>query len=122
MTSFLLKKADKVITLIPSMSQDLGIKNDLVFHGVNVEEFVPNHSKSISEIAQKNIILCAGRVRKAKGQLILLEAASIVKNHQDWALVIVGKVDKPEFLTELKAISQKHSIENQVYFIVVHKL
>ncbi|MBG7611385.1 glycosyltransferase family 4 protein [Polaribacter sp. BAL334] len=117
MTSFLLKKADKVITLIPSMSQDLGIKNDLVFHGVNVEEFVPNHSKSISEIAQKNIILCAGRVRKAKGQLILLEAASIVKNHQDWALVIVGKVDKPEFLTELKAISQKHSIENQVYFI-----
>ena len=117
MTSFLLKKVDKVITLIPSMSQNLGIKNDLVFHGVNVEEFLPNHIKTIPEIIQKNIILCAGRVRKTKGQLVLLEAASILKKHQDWALVIVGKVDKPEFLRELKGISQKHSIENQVYFI-----
>lgn len=117
MTSFLLKKADNVITLIPSMSQDLGIKNDLVFHGVNVEEFVPDHSKTISEIIQKYIILCAGRVRKAKGHLILLEAASVLKNRQDWALVIVGKVDKPKFLTQLKAISQKNNIENQVYFI-----
>jgi mannosyltransferase len=116
-TSFLLKKADKVITLIPSMSQDLEMKNDLVFHGVNVEKFVPNHSKSIPKIIQKNIILCAGRVRKAKGQLILLEASSILKNHQDWALVVVGKVDKPEFLIELSAICKKHHIENQVYFI-----
>lgn len=116
-TSFLLKKADKVITLIPSMSQNLGIKNDLVFHGVNVEEFVPNHSKTISEIIQKNIILCAGRVRKAKGQITLLEAASILNDFKDWALVIVGKVDKPDFLLELKAISKKHHIENQVYFI-----
>lgn len=117
MTSFLLKKADKVITLIPSMSQNLGIKNDLVFHGVNVEEFVPNHSKIIPEIFQKNIILCAGRVRKAKGQITLLEAASILNDFKNWALVIVGKVDKPDFLLELKAICKKHHIENQVYFM-----
>jgi hypothetical protein len=32
-------------------------------------------------------------------------------------LVIVGKVDKPDFLADLKLISKKHSIENEVYFV-----
>lgn len=117
MTSFLLKKADIVITLIPSMSKDLGIQNKLVYHGVNVNEFVPNHTKTLPNISQKNVILCAGRVRKAKGQITLLEAASILNNYKEWALLIVGKVDKPEFLNELKAIAKKNKIENQVYFV-----
>ncbi len=116
-TKFLLKKADEVITLVKSMSTNLGIENILVGHGVRVEEFVPNSEKKIENISQKNIILNAGRVRKAKGQLVLLEAAKVLKVQKNWALVIVGKVDKPSFLLELKAIAKKHGIENQVYFI-----
>jgi mannosyltransferase len=117
LTFFLLKKADKVITLIKSMSNNLAIKNTIVGHGVRVNEFVPNSNKKLENVTQENIILNAGRVRKAKGQLILLEAASILKEQKDWALVIVGKVDKPEFLEELKALSEKHKIQNQVYFV-----
>ncbi|MFK8059029.1 MAG: glycosyltransferase family 4 protein [Polaribacter sp.] len=117
LTMKLLKKADKVVTLIKSMSDNLGIKNTIVGHGVNVELFKPNNTKKLSNIQQENIILCAGRVRKAKGQVVLLEAAKVLKNQPNWALVIVGKVDKPAFLDELKAIAKKHSIENQVYFI-----
>lgn len=117
LTTFLLKKADTVITLIPSMSKDLAIKNQLVYHGVNVNEFVPNQTKTLPNISQKNVVLCAGRVRKAKGQITLLEAASILNDFKEWALVIVGKVDKPEFLSELKAIAKKNKIENQVYFV-----
>ena len=116
-TKFLLKKADEVITLVKSMSTNLGIENILVGHGVRVEEFVPNSEKKIENISQKNVILNAGRVRKAKGQLVLLEAAKVLKVQKNWALVIVGKVDKPSFLLELKAIAKKHGIENQVYFI-----
>ena len=117
MTKYLLKKADTVITLIKSMSANLGIKNTIISHGVRVDEFVANSEKKLENIVQKNIILNAGRVRKAKGQLVLLEAAKVLKDHKDWALVIVGQVDKPIFLEELKAIAKKHDIENQLYFI-----
>jgi glycosyltransferase involved in cell wall biosynthesis len=117
MTKYLLKKVDTVITLIKSMSVNLGIKNTIIGHGVRVDEFVSNSEEKLENIAQENIILNAGRVRKAKGQLVLLEAAKVLKGHKDWALVIVGQVDKPLFLEELKEIAKKHDIENQIYFI-----
>lgn len=116
-TRFLLKKADKVITLTQSMSSNLGIKNILVGHGVQVDKFLPNPERKLENISQKNIILNAGRIRKAKGQLVLLEAVKVLKNHKDWALVVVGKVDNAHFFDELKAMKKKHQIENQVYFM-----
>lgn len=117
LTKFLLKKTDKVITLIKTMSNNLGIQNTIVGHGVRVNEFVPNKHVLLKNIDHEHIILNAGRVRKPKGQLVLLEAAKVLKDHKNWALVIVGKVDKPEFLTELKTIVKKHQIEKQVYFV-----
>jgi mannosyltransferase len=117
LTKFLLKRVDKVITLIKSMSENLGIKNTIVGHGVRVHEFTPKPNVWLKKVDQENIILNAGRVRRAKGQLVLLEAAKVLKNHKNWALVIVGQVDKPEFLKELKSISEKYNIENQVYFV-----
>ena len=117
LTLMLLKKADKVVTLIKSMSHNLGIENTIVGHGVDVNKFISNSKTTLSNIEQENIILCAGRVRKAKGQATLVEAAKVLKDHNNWALVIVGQVDKPSFLEELKLISKKHSIESQVYFI-----
>lgn len=117
LTMKLLKKADKVVTLIQSMSEKIGIENTIVGHGVAVDTFQPKENVPLENISQEHFILCAGRVRKAKGHLILLEAAKVLKEHEKWALVIVGKVDKPIFLDELKAIAKKHSIEKQVYFI-----
>jgi glycosyltransferase involved in cell wall biosynthesis len=116
LTMRLLKKSDKVITLIESMSKKLGIENTIVGHGVNVKLFKPKENVQLKNIPQENIILCAGRVRKAKGHLDLLNAAKVLREHQNWALVIVGKVDKPGFLAELKAIAKNHFIENQVFF------
>ena len=117
LTLKLLIKADNVVTLIKSMSVKLGIKNTIVGHGINIDLFTPNNNTKLKNILQENIILCAGRVRKAKGQIVLMEAAKVLKQNKNWALVIVGKVDKPAFLEELKEISTKHSIEKQVYFI-----
>ncbi|QXP71382.1 glycosyltransferase family 4 protein [Polaribacter sp. R2A056_3_33] len=117
LTLKLLKKADKVVTLIESMSKNLGIKNTVVGHGVNVDLFSPKKDVALENIQQENVILCAGRVRKAKGQVVLLEAAKVLKEHENWALVIVGKIDKPAFLEELKTIAKKHHIADQVYFV-----
>lgn len=115
LTFWLLKKADKVVTLIKSMNDSLGIENTLIAHGVNVHNFSPKQIR-IPQITQENIILNTGRIRKAKGQLTLLNAAKALKNHQNWCLVFVGKVDKPAFLVELKAIIKELNIEKQVYF------
>ena len=117
LTLKLLKSADNVVTLIKSMSEKIGLENTIVGHGVNIDLFVPDNNRRISGIEQENIILCAGRVRKAKGQVVLLEAAKILKQQNNWALVIVGKIDKPAFLEELKVIVNKHDIESQVYFV-----
>ena len=117
LTLKLLKKADKVVTLIESMSKKIGIENTLVSHGIAVDVFKPKENVQLENISQEHLILCAGRVRKAKGHLVLLEAAKVLKTHENWALVIVGKVDKLIFLDELKAIAEKHSIEKQVYFV-----
>lgn len=117
LTMKLLKSADKVVTLITSMSKKLGIENTIVGHGVDVNLFKPKENSCLKNIDQENIILCAGRVRKAKGQVVLVAAAKVLKNHKNWALVIIGKVDKLNFLEELKEIVKECSIENQVYFI-----
>lgn len=117
LTLFLLKKADKVVTLIPEMSASLEIPNTLIGHGVQTEFFKPQKDLYLPNISQKNIILNTGRIRKAKGQLDLLIAANVLKKHQDWALVLVGRVDKPAFLQELKSIAEKEGIVHQVYFL-----
>lgn len=117
-TRYLLKKSDKVVTLTNSMHKSLGIINTKVSHGVDTSFFIPNSEKELKNISQQNIILCAGRVRKAKGQKILLEAiAPELQKSSLWALVIVGKVDNPQFLEELKVIVEKNKVERQVYFI-----
>ena len=117
LTLKLLKKADTFVTLIKSISEKLGIENTIVGHGIAIDIFKPKENSTLENIRQEHIILCAGRVRKAKGHLVLLEAAKVLKEHKNWALVIAGKVDKSDFLAELKTISKKHSIENQVYFV-----
>ena len=118
LTKFLLKKSDQVVTLTKSMHENLGIINTKVSHGVDTRVFLPNKKTQLKNISQKNIILCAGRVRKTKGQKVLVEALSpALKNFKDWALVIVGKVDKLPFLDELKQVVEVNKIENQVYFI-----
>lgn len=118
LTRFLLKKSDSVITLTNSMHQSLGIENMKVAHGVNTDMFHPKENVSLNNIQQENIIICAGRVRKAKGQIVLLEGAvEVLKNNPDWVLVIVGKVDKPPFLEEMKTIVDKHGVGSQVYFV-----
>lgn len=117
-TRFLLKKAEAVVTLTDTMHKELGISNVKISHGVDTHLFAPDSNARLENIVQEKIILCAGRVRTAKGQKVLLEAiAPILNIHKDWALAVVGKVEKPKFWEELNNIVQKNNIESQVYFI-----
>tara|TARA_Y100000034_G_scaffold136654_1_gene214536 strand:- start:108244 stop:109155 length:912 start_codon:yes stop_codon:yes gene_type:complete len=117
LTRLLLKKADQVVSLVKSVHQNLGIENVCIPHGVNTDEFKPNGATILSEISQQHIILNTGRIRQSKGQQTLIEACALLKDHPDWALVMVGKVDSDSFLEGLKGQIQEYDISNQVYFI-----
>ena len=117
LTRFLLKKSDKVVTLTEAMHKSLGINNTKVPHGVDITLFRTGKAE-LKDVLQENIILCAGRVRKAKGQVTLLKASvGVLKANTNWALVIVGKIDKDEFRRELQQIVAEHELGNQVYFV-----
>ena len=117
LTKFLLKKADKVVSLIEPVHHDLGIENVCIPHGVNTDEFKPDSTIKLSNISQSNIILNTGRTRKSKGQLTLVKSVGFLKNHGDWALVMVGKIDDQKFYSQLQSVIKNFGIENQVYFI-----
>ena len=117
LTLTLLKQADKIVTLTKSMSENLGIKNTVVGHGVDIDFFIPKEQLRLKAISQQNIILCVGRVRGSKGHEVLFESAKVLRGNKNWAIVVVGKVEKLSFLQKLQSIANKHFIENQVYFI-----
>ena len=113
----LLKKTDYIITLTESMSNSLQIENTIIGHGVNVDFFIPKKQIGYNDIPQKNIILCAGRVRASKGQETLFEAAKVLSKNKSWALLVVGKIEKTSFYNKLKKIIDRNSVQNQIYFI-----
>lgn len=118
LTKFLLKKTDVVVALTKSMQAALDFPTTVVGHGVDVSCFRPDSSVKREEITQQKILTCAGRVRSAKGQKFLLATiAPLLKKHPDWALAIVGKIEKLEFDEALKKIVLEHDLEQQVYFI-----
>lgn len=117
LTLFLLRRADEVIALTKSMAMQLPMKATVIGHGVDTSVFVPSQAKGIRGVAQKNCVSVIGRVRKAKGQHIFLEAIGpLLKSNPEWAAVITGRVDKPAFKEELQQIVKKHGVQDQVYF------
>lgn len=117
LTLKLLAKADKVISLTPEVKSQLPFPSTLIGHGVNTSLFFPKKGGTISGISQKNYILVAGRVRKNKGHEVFVDAViPLLKNHPDWAAVIVGKIDESDFVKNLRAKIKLEGIENQVYF------
>ncbi len=119
MSLYLFKKCDVLVTLTERISNTIGIKNTLIPHGVDTNLFTPNKTIiNFDAIKQSKYILSAGRIRKSKGQKVLLEAAiSILKAHKEYALLLVGKIDNTSFEQDLKKIINDNKVENQVYFI-----
>ena len=117
LTRFLLKKVDKVVSLVTSVHQNLGIENVLIPHGVNTDDFQPKADVKLQFVTQSKIILNTGRIRKPKGQMTLIKAARVLKDYPNWALVFVGKIDDSKFHSEMIREIEKSGIQHQVYFI-----
>lgn len=118
LTTFLHKATDRVITLTQGMSEAFSFPTTIIGHGVDLRKFHPHKKATISGVTQKNVIACAGRIRKAKGQHILVEASmSVLKEFSDWAIVIVGKIDDQPYFNRMKKLLALNGLEKQVYFL-----
>ncbi len=117
-TLWLIKKADHLVTLSFSMSKSLPCRNTLIHHGVNTGIFDIREKTRLNGIEQKNLISIIGRIRPAKGQLVVLKALlQPLKNYPDWGLLLIGKVDDKKYTDELISVAREEGISSQVHFM-----
>lgn len=115
-TLWLMKQADHVISLSSSMSKNLPLQSTIIQHGVNTEFFNINERIRIGGITQKNLISVIGRIRPAKGQLVVMKALiEPLKNNTDWGLLLIGKIDDKEYSDEITSIARENGISSQVH-------
>jgi mannosyltransferase len=118
LTVWLMKKADKVISLNRAMSESLPCPNTLIPHGVDTEVFIIGPSAGIKGITQKYLITTIGRIRPSKGQLVVMKALEgLLKANNDWGLIMIGKIDNEDYGAEIKSLAQTAGISSQVHFI-----
>ena len=117
-TCFLMKKADLLVSLNPSMSIRLPLKNTLIRHGINTEFFKILDKKKIDNIPQENLISVIGRLRPAKRQHVVLEALiSLLRKNPNWGLLLIGKIDKKEYAEKMLSMALENGISSQVHII-----
>lgn len=95
----------------------------LVFRCVNLERFSPEavtQERMINKIKEyhipddKPVLFLGGRITKWKGQHLLIEALSKMKN-QDYYCIIAGdEQGREEYFNSLFALAKKHNLGNKV--------
>jgi len=117
-TAWLMRKADSVVSLSTSMSDALNCRNTLIPHGVNTEIFTIHEKAEIAGIGQDKLIIVIGRIRAAKGQLVVLKAlAGILGNNPGWGLALIGKIDENDYADKIKSLASDNGISSQVHFM-----
>jgi mannosyltransferase len=117
-TVWLMKKADHLVSLSSSMAKNLPCHNTIIKHGVNTEIFYIHEKINIEGIQQKSLISVIGRLRPAKGQLVVMKALmQPLKNNPDWGLLLIGKIDDKEYSEEIISIARGNGISSQVHFM-----
>lgn len=114
LTRFLMNQADRKIFLTPGAAFDDSLKNRFIPHGINTRTF----SGENLPLASKKQIGVVGRIRQAKGQKVVFNAlCSFLKDHPEWRLTFIGKIDQKEYAQEIQALAQTNGINQQLDFL-----
>lgn len=117
-TVWLMKKADNLVSLSSSMARNLPCQSTIIKHGVDIEIFRIQEKTSIVGIPQKNLISVIGRIRPAKGQLVVLKALiSPLMNNPDWGLMLIGKIDDKAYAKEITSLASENGISSRIHFM-----
>ena len=114
LTRFLMRQADRKIFLTEEAPFDASPKNSVIPHGVDLTTFNP----SASAIDEKKQIGVVGRIRKTKGQKVVLSGlTSFLKTHPDWHLSFIGKVDQKQYAQDIKKLARSKGVTQQLSFL-----
>lgn len=114
LTRFLMRQADRKIFLTEEAPFDTSPKNSVIPHGVDLTTFSPSASTS----GDKKLIGVVGRIRKTKGQKVVLTGlVSFLKTHHDWHLSFIGKVDQKQYAQEIKELARSKGVTQQLSFL-----
>lgn len=112
----IVSEATKSIAIEQGLNKD---KINVIYNGIPIN---PNHVRLDSNI--KNFTVgCFGRITPGKGQMILIEAANILKGYiPELNVLIIGKVSSgipgsDEYLKNLKDYIKVHHLENTIQLI-----
>lgn len=95
----------------------------LVHRCVNTEKFSPEAVTSERMIKtvqdynipdDKKVLLLGGRITRWKGQHLLIEALSQVKNQNYYCIIAGDEQGREEYVNELKKLIKKYELENRV--------
>ena len=117
-TYWLMRKADNVVSISTSMSKALKCRNTMIPHGVNTDLFNIHEKTTIAGIGQDKLINVIGRIREAKGQLVVMKAlAGLLGNHPEWGLAFIGKVDETGYADKIISMAAEMGISSQLHFL-----
>ena len=95
----------------------------LVHRCVNTEKFSPeavtpermiNTVRDYNIPDDKKVLLLGGRITRGKGQHLLIEALSKVKNQNYYCIIAGDEQGREEYVKELKGLIAKYGLENRV--------
>ena len=95
----------------------------LVHRCVNTEKFSPeavtpermiNTVRDYNIPDDKKVLLLGGRITRWKGQHLLIEALSKVKNQNYYCIIAGDEQGREEYVKELKGLIAKYGLENRV--------
>jgi len=110
-TRWLMSKMDALLSTCQAAANYMTYPPDSIIpHGINTDVYKPNQSEPTLSLDRKlKLIGIFGRVRSQKGVDLLVAAAiSVLPNHREWGLIIVGEVT-PEHSVFKNILSEKLS-------------
>jgi len=124
-TKFLINRMDRIIATSNAGSRYLDHPCDVVYHGINVDDFSVLTVKEKQAQKQKlnlpsnNLVGCFGRIRKQKGTDVFIDTMiNILPNNPDWSAIIMGRAteEHQDFLKEQKQKIKRVGLSDRIIF------
>lgn len=118
LTIWLMRRCDAVISLTREAVDSLPLKSFVAGHGVDTSLFNINSTRSIDETVEDNIISVVGRIRSAKGQLVVMKAvAELLYENPSWGILFIGRIDNRKYAASIASLAKEQGVYQQIGFV-----
>lgn len=125
-TKKLINRMDRIIATSNAGSKYLDHDCDVVYHGINIDEFSPVTDQEKVHIIQKlglpekKLVGCFGRIRRQKGTDVFIDTMiELLPKHPDWSAIILGRTtpEHQSFLHEQIQKIENAGLQDRIVFV-----